>query len=224
MKFVCWLFRGNGFNRSKVMSYTPEHVRVLQAMLERHGGHELICITDQGREVSNAGVKVMDMPEEVSGLPIYYPKLWAFSETFGAAMGERFASIDLDVVLTGDPASVFPDTDFAIWDQAKGELYNSSLFALEPGARKEVWDRFTPEAAERAKTNAMRWTGDQSWIGEVLGDGEETFSQDDGIIQYRPSLHRERPAGNGIAYFFCGPMRPDTESVASPWIRNHYHA
>ena len=33
MMFLCWLFRGNDFDRNKVMTYRPEHVRTLAAML-----------------------------------------------------------------------------------------------------------------------------------------------------------------------------------------------
>lgn len=225
MLFVCWLFGGRYFNRTKVMTYTPEHVRILAGMLRRNGGHELVCATDQPAEVAAVGVRAVTMPEAVSRLPRYYPKLWAFSTEFGEIIGRRFTSIDLDVIVTGDLGDLAATSgDFVIWNQARGEFYNSSFFNLEPGARRAVWDRFTPERAAAAETVAGRWTGDQSWIGAVLGPGERTLSERDGLLQYRPSLHRAAPVAGALAYFTCGPYRPDTEAPHSAWIRSAYSA
>lgn len=224
MIFVCWLFHGRRFDRSRVMRYQPEHVRVLASMLRRHGGHDLVCVTDQAAEVGqHSGVRVIDMPAEVSALPRYYPKLWAFSREFGKQIGQRFASIDLDVVITGDLAAVLePFREFGVWDQARGEHYNTSLFVLEPGARAEVWEQFDLDATAQAEANASRWTGDQSWVGHVLGADQPTFSEAVGVIQYRPSLHREARPANCLAAFMCGPYIPDIEAKQSAWVRGAY--
>ena len=65
MMFLCWLFRGNDFDRNKVMTYRPEHVRTLAAMLRRHGGHDLVCVSD----MSVPGVRVVPMPDAVAAPP-----------------------------------------------------------------------------------------------------------------------------------------------------------
>lgn len=220
MIFVCWLFQGHGFDRRRVMSYGPEHPRVLASMLRRHGGHELICVTDQGAAVRAAGVTTVALPPEVAALPRYYPKLWAFSREFGDFIGERFVSIDLDAVVVGDLAPVLDTAHpFLVWDQARGEPYNTSLFALEPGARAQVWERFTVEAAAEAELLAgFRWTGDQSWVGWALGGAEATFGEGAGVLQYRPSRHRAAPPEGARAVFLCGPYRPDLEAQESAWI------
>lgn len=221
MIVLCWLFQGHGFDRRRVMAYGPEHVRVLAAMLRRHGGHQLVCVTDQPEAVQEVGVDAVAMPAEVAALPRYFPKLWAFSRACGDFIGERYASIDLDAVVVGDLAPVLDTADdFLVWDQARGEPYNTSLFALEPGARAEVWDRFNEQAAEAAeRTASFRWTGDQSWVAWVLGAGQRTFGEDAGVIQYRPTLHRAGPPAGARALFLCGPFLPDLEAAHSQWLR-----
>lgn len=221
MIFATTLFRGSGFDRSRVMTYGPEHVGVLASMLRRHGGHDLVCIHD-GQEMP-AEVRGIEMPTAVKDLPTYAPKLYLFSQAVGDAIGERYACIDLDVILLGDVSTILPAADFAIWDQARGEPYNSSLMAMEPGARRIVWDNLTPDAWGRARsTTRHRWTGDQTWIAECLGEGEATFSEATGVLQYRPSKHRQAPPDSALALFTCGPYRPDLEAAHSPWIGDAY--
>lgn len=223
MVFVCWLFTGHGFNRDKVMRYGPQHVATLARMLSRHGSHELLCVTDQPKEVQAAGVGVIPMPPEVSALPRYYPKVWLFSDELAGIIGRRFGSIDLDAVVTGDLGPVLDtNDDFIIWDQAKGEPYNTSLLAMEPGARPEVWDRFTVEAGDAAQIAVGRPTGDQCWLGHFLGPDEATFSEDTGVLQYRPSKHRASKPEGVRAAFMCGPYLPDVEAKSSEWVREAY--
>lgn len=222
MIFVCTLFRGHDFDRTRVMRYGPEHVAVLASMLRRHGGHELWCVNDGtfGLPPSCRGVL---MPDCVSRLPRYYPKLWLFSEAFGTVVGTRFAAIDLDVIVTGDLAPVLETRhDFLIWSQARGEPYNTSLFTLEPGARSQVWDLFTVASAVEAEKYARRWTGDQSWVAHVLGRGMATFGEETGVLQYRPKMHRAACPAGAVALFTCGPFRPDLEAERSAWIEEAY--
>jgi hypothetical protein len=188
-------------------------------MLRRHGGHELVCVHD-GYDMPE-GVRGIRMPDAVAALPRYYPKVWLHSAELGDLVGRRYACIDLDAIIIGDPAEVFRDVPFTIWDQARGEPYNSSLMAMYPGASRAVWDSFSLEAALRANSAASRWTGDQSWIAVVLGEGVPTFSETDGILQYRPSIHREmQPEGRVV--FTCGPFLPDREAMQSDWISEAY--
>lgn len=231
MMFVCCLFHGHGLDRLRVMHYGAEHVRVLGAMLRRNGGHTLVCVTDKPTEIE--GVAVLPMPIEASRLPGFYPKLWLFSEGFGAWAYQRtggvpFVAIDLDAVILADPAPALPTgTDFAIWDEARGEPYNTSLYLLRPGARSIVWAAFSVERALVAERvigaePGKRWTGDQSWVAAVLGEGERTFNQAGGIIRYKPSRDRPAPAPGARVYFMCGPFRPDIEARDVSWVAEAY--
>ena len=219
MKFVCWLWRGRDFWKT-VAKYDERHVHTLASMLKRHGGHELICVQDGSFDIPGSIV----MPEEVAALPDYLPKLWAFAPEFHYLMGGRFVSIDLDVVITDDLAPLLDVNEpFVIWNQAKLEPYNTSLFALEAGYHQKVWETLTPERVAAARRQSAYWTGDQSWVAHVLGDDEPTFSERDGVLQYRPSKHRDKKPNGLRAMFLCGPYEPRSESEKSEWVRQAWN-
>lgn len=215
MRFVCWLWRGEGFWK-RVTRYEARHVHTLASMLRRHGGHELICVQDGGFDVQG-GIPSIVMPADVASMPDYLPKLWGWSPEFHEKIGGRFASIDLDVVIMGDVAPVLTGP-FRIWDRADNEPYNTSLFVVEPGLHQEVWTGLSPERLEAAKAEAAYWTGDQSWVAHVLGPDQPTFGEDSGIMQYRPQHRKERPEGMR-AGFMSGPYDPIKERERSKWVR-----
>lgn len=220
MDFLCFLWRGRHFDRP-VATYGVQHVAALASMLHRHGGHTLTC-AHSGVELP-AGVRGIRMPDEVIALDDYLPKLWAWAPELHYRMPARFVCIDLDVVILDDIAPVIESNEpILLWDSAKDEPYNTSLFALAAGHGHEVWDTLTPQRLDFAKHQATRWTGDQSWVAHVLGPHMPTFGEDMGIIRYRPSQHREALPPGTRAAFFCGPMAPDTEIKKSPWIKRHW--
>lgn len=218
MKFVCFLWRGKGFWKTTAR-YDEHHVTTLASMLARHGGHDLICVQDGSFDLPGSII----MPEEVMALPDYLPKLWAFSPEFHALIGGRFASIDLDVVVTGDLAPMLSGREpFFAWNKASREPYNTSLFALEPGTHNRVWTELSPARVAHARRMAAYWTGDQSWVAHVLGPDEPTFGEEAGVIQYRPTKHRAAPPAGMKAAFLCGPYEPRSESAHSAWMRREY--
>ncbi len=215
MHFVCWLWRGKNFWKT-VAKYDERHVEALSSMLKRHGGHELICVQDGNFDIPGSII----MPEEVAELPDYLPKLWCFSPEFHRIMGGRFASIDLDVVITDDLSPLLNVNEpFVIWNQAKGEPYNTSLFALEAGYHQHVWKSMSVDKVSAARRQYARWTGDQSWVAHILGSDEPTFGEQDGVLQYRPSVHRMEKPRNMKTMFLCGPYEPESESMKSEWMR-----
>lgn len=215
MQFVCWLWRGKGFWKT-VAKYDERHVSVLASMLKRHGGHELICVQDGSFDIPDSVV----MPKEVSDLPDYLPKTWAFSPEFHDIIGVRFASIDLDVVITDDLGPVVGGNEpFVCWNQAKLEPYNTSLFALEPGFHQHVWTGMTPARVAAARKQAAYWTGDQSWVAHVLGPDEPTFGEESGVYFYNPKTHRRGMPSDMRAMFLCGPYDPIGETQKCEWMR-----
>lgn len=191
-------------------------------MLQRHGGHSLTCINDGSFQLPD-NVRSIVMPERVAALPNYLPKLWGWSRQLHNIIGERFASIDLDVVIAGNLAPILQNGQkLHIWNHARLEHYNTSLFAIEPGYGTQVWDRLTPADLQRARQSAAYWTGDQSWIGYVLGRGCSTFGEAEGVIQYRPKFHRQTMPPGMIAAFLCGPYEPFSEAEKCPWLKTLY--
>jgi len=218
MQFVCLLWRGRGFWKDTA-AYDASHVAVLASMLRRHGGHKLTCIHD-GSFTMPEGVEGLQMPAIVAALPDYLPKLWTWSPELHERIGERFASIDLDVVLLGDVAPLLTGPEPArLWDEARLEPYNTSLLVVEPGFGHAVWESYSPQALASARRTAAYWTGDQSWVAHVLGPGRATFGQRDGIYRYRGSLHQQAAPAGALAMFFCGPMCPRTEGKKSEWVK-----
>jgi hypothetical protein len=221
MRFVCFLWRGRDFERP-VARYGVEHVAVLASMLQRHGGHRLTCVHD-GIEPP-AGVDGIRMPDAVAALPDYLPKLWAWSPALHAHFTERMAFIDLDVVIIGDLAPVLETAEpVRLWDSARDEHYNTSLFTVMPGNGNAVWSEMTLARVEDAKARAIRWTGDQSWVAHILGPNVPTFGEETGVIRYRRSLHAEVPPPGTRAAFLCGPMAPDTERSQCKWIEEQWN-
>jgi hypothetical protein len=222
MLFVCWLWRGTGFAK-RTAKYDGRHVAALASMLRRHGGHDLLCVTDDVSEVPH-NVKFVEMPDHVKSLQDYLPKLWAWSPEFHRILGSgRFVSIDLDVVITDDFSDVFDAVaPVILWDKASRELYNTSLFCLEVGRHHEVWTRLTADELMRAKARAVYWTGDQSWVSHVLGPGALTFGEESGVMQYRPLQHRITKPEEMKAGFMCGPYSPDEEALYSEWVRKEW--
>jgi len=221
MRFVCFLWRGHGFWK-QTARYDARHVARLASMLARHGGHDLICVQDGAFDLP-VGVDQIVMPWPVAALPDYLPKLWAWSPELHSRIGARFAVIDLDVVILADPAMVIDaDDPILLWGCANREPYNTSLFALTPGAGHDVWRRLSPEAITHAQALVRYWTGDQSWVAHVLGPGLPTFGEGDGVIQYRPKIHRASVPSGTVAAFMCGPYEPFSEAEHSEWVRQAY--
>ncbi len=219
-RVVCFLWRGRDFWQP-VARYTVEHVAVLARMLARHGEHCLTCIHDGvGMPAGLVGIR---MPDAVAALPDYLPKLWAWSPELQQRIGGRYACIDLDVVLLGDIGPVLETSaPIRIWDSAKGEPYNTSLFTIEPGHGTDVWTTMTPERVGHARESATRWTGDQSWVAHVLGPDLPTFGEASGIVRYRRSKHAAAPPAGTRAVFLCGPHEPGSESRHSKWIKQQW--
>lgn len=220
MLFVCWLWNGRDFPRSHA-TYSAAHVGVLQSMLARHGNHRLAVVTDQPEAFTGHAVRAVEMPADVAAMPDFLPKLWAWSPAFHALIGERFASIDLDVVIAGDLGPIlYHEAAIRFWRERTGrEPYNTSLFTLTPGNGQEVWTSATPEALRRASENADYWVGDQSWIAHVLPHDLPTFGEEAGVMQYRPKLHRAQMPAGMVAGFMCGPYEPAGEAEQSEWVR-----
>lgn len=218
--FVAFCWRGHGFRtRHQVPRYGAHHVAALRSMLHRHGDHHLACVSETSR-VGDAADWWIPMPSEVHNLPGFYPKLWAWSTAFAKIIDERFILVDLDCVILADPVAFLPtDAEVALWNYAYAEPYNTSLVVMELGARPQVWDEFSVDAAAEAERDAIRWTGDQSWVANVLGDGERTFGEPEGVWCYRPNRDREAPPPGARIMFACGPYDFAQERDVSPWVR-----
>jgi hypothetical protein len=233
--FICWRWQPVPGYRSK---FSPHTIAVLQAMLARNykGPHELICVTDRPAEVPH-GIRAIKLWDDFSNIPSphggAYPSCYRRLKMFSREAADfirapRFASIDLDVVITDDITPLFSDPgDFKMYgDTARGTPYNGSLIYNRIGTRSQLWEKFDPKLSPRQGL-ARRYIGsDQAWIGVCLGPNERKFTARDGVYSYRNEILPKGghlPAGARMVIFHGAhdPWSPFVQARHS-WVKKHY--
>lgn len=197
---VCWKWRPNPGYRS---AFGPETVSVLRRMVARHypHPHRFVCVTDDPTGIE-AGIEIVADVGDFATLasphgqrhPSCYRRLRLFHPDAAQWFGERFVSLDLDVVLTGDVSPLWNRADdFVIWgDTHPTTHYNGSMMLMTAGARRKVWETFDPDRSPRAAQDAGCFGSDQGWISYCLGKGEPRWSCADGVYSYRNHLRGDR--------------------------------
>lgn len=234
LTFVCWKWTPPAGYRTK---FLPEHVHTLYSMLGRHytKPFKLICVTDDWRGLSKdiEVVPIWEMkgnPQSPHGgmSPNCYRRLRAFAPEAKQWFGDRFVSIDLDVVITDLIDPLFDRKDqFVIWEgTAKGSIYNGTMFMLETGTRPQVWNSFDPVESPRLTLAAGMRGSDQAWIQYCL-PGEATWTAaDDYVYSYHRHIIRTdgRMPRRARIVSFAGnqdPWDPDIQRTYE-WVRNNY--
>jgi hypothetical protein len=143
-------------------------------------------------------------------------------------LGGRFVSVDLDCVITGDITSLWSrEEDFVIWgDQVKGTYYNGSMWMMNAGARRYVWDDFDPIESPKLAAKAGHYGSDQAWMSYRLGPHQPTWTRKDGVYAFRTDIRRNHgklPSDARIVFFQgnIDPWNPIAKRL-SPWIEEHY--
>ena len=234
LTFVCWKWKPPPGYRSV---FGPGTVNTLHSMIQRHyrGEFELVCVTDDAAGI-RPEVRCIDLWKDFSNVPSphgrAYPSCYRRLRMFGPEaaklFGDRFVSIDLDVVICRDITDLFDtDVDFRMYgDTAKGTPYNGSLIQLKAGARPQVWQKFDPRYSPQLGL-AKRYIGsDQAWIAVCLGPNEKKFTAADGVFSYRNEI---APRGGSLPpsakiVIFHGNVDPWTPAMQAKhaWIREHY--
>jgi len=180
-------------------TYGPAPVNTLRRMVARHfpHPHRFVCVTDDP-EGLDSEVDVVPLWNDFADVPnpfghprnpSCYRRLRAFAPDIAATLGERFVSMDLDVVITADLTPLWDRSeDFVIWgdtNPAPGSHYNGSMFLLTAGSRSEVWRDFHPLHSPREAKSAGCFGSDQGWISYRLGPGQATWTSLDGVYSHR---------------------------------------
>lgn len=217
--------------------YTLEHVRRLRRGLARHlhMPHELVLITDDWHNDRFEGAAHRTIPlwEEMRGAPLCGVRLRAFAPDMADRIGSRFAWIDLDVVITGDVTPIFQRAEpFIALATPQGPLaYNGSLVMMDAGARRGVYDQWTPErylalGREFASRHGMRGgvVSDEGWMTIQLGTDEATVGKAQGIHYYKRLRGGELPSTATMVVMNGRKYDPSFWhlQVRSPWIREHW--
>ncbi len=231
---ICWKWKPKPGYRSKFQS---SHVNVLKSMVGRNYSKpfRFSCITDDPRGL-DPSIRPLPLSSALTHLknpsfhngPNCYPRLWAFSEEAKEAIGPRFVSMDIDVVITGSLDPILDrKEDFIIWgDTAPSTWYNGSLWMMTAGARKQVWDDFDPNRSPQEANASGQRGSDQGWISYKLGPNEATWTDKDGIYSFRNHIMR-RPRyslpENAKVVVFHGAHDPwDRKAQRQSWVKKNW--
>ncbi len=211
---VTWLWKTTGWRKD----YTAEHVNALEKMIKKNLNipHVFKCITDMPEGINCETVALWENPKTNTHptRPNCYRRLKAFSEQIRPILGDRFLSIDLDCVILGDITSIVdrPEDDFIIL-KGSSSPYNGSMWMMNTGARKQVYDSFhpinSPTVAAQQKTSTGRgyYGSDQAWISYKI-PGEKTWTQKDGVYQYIYDIKGKPMPENAKIVFYAGELKP----------------
>jgi len=240
ISIVTWLWR-EGFR-----DYCAEHVNALAHMWREKLSlpHRFICVADEGERFAPhvehfvtppeaARVGALRNPEGVR-FPSCYRRLWMFSKA-AQALGERVMLIDLDLVLTADPAPLFNyHADFVGWRPrmrwGNQQRVGGGIYLLRTGARAHVWDEFRGAQSITLARGAGFRGSDQAWLSYYLGKGETYWPRDCGIYSIRDfstdpkqtNGRRGLPA-DALLVQFNGPLKawmPAAQRM--PWVRMNW--
>jgi hypothetical protein len=234
LRVVCWKWTPVAGYRSK---FSAAHVNTLRSMVARHlkMPYEFVCITDNPKGI-DSGVRIIPLWDDHSTLlsphgglnPSCYRRLKAFAPEMREIIGERFVSMDLDVVVTGDLTPLFDRVnDFVIWgDQLRSTPYNGSMWMMDAGARAKVWSTFDPVKSPKLTMEHNLLGSDQAWISYCLGPRERKWTTRDGVYAYRTDIRRAHfklPAQARVVFFqgIVDPWSPIARKNCS-WIEEHY--
>jgi len=223
---VFWLWKDPLCHRQ----YTVEHVERAVAMVDRNLTlpHRFVLITDQPVSIANVRTvplwpdfHLVKAPSERWRRDYVqcYVRLRIFSaeDYIRDIVGERFVSMDLDMIVSGSLDPLFSRTeDFLIvkaLDHPHRGPYNGSMWMMTTGARREVWEDFSLEAIKAMPDNIDFHITDQGWILYRLGEKEAGWDHRDGVYLW-PSIvwHQiQRPKQlpkNARVSFFNGGDKP----------------
>lgn len=222
LRVLTWLWKQEGCRTE----FTAMHVNIWAAMIRRHCNLpvELACVTNMPEGI-DPGVKIIKPPGEFEdlrtsrwkgGRPSCYRRIAMFRPDAARIFGQRFVSMDLDVVIGRNIDRILSrDEDIVLLGpSATGHrwVYNGSLLMMTAGARPKVYTKFTPEAAEQA--SRLFVGSDQAWLAMALGRNEATWGPEDGVVRWGS----QQP---GAMMFFPGNVKP-WDAIGDPWVAKHY--
>jgi hypothetical protein len=196
--------------------YKAHHVNVWASMVSRHLSmpHELACVTNMPdgidprvRIITPPGdFEGMQTPRWSNGRPSCFRRLSMFRRDAASIFGKRFVCMDLDVVVGDalDPLFDRPE-DLVIFNGTRPDRpYNGSMMMLRAGCRPEVFEEFTEAGAIES---GQKFVGsDQAWLSHILGSGEATWGEADGVHWYSSKYIRK--AISPRLLFFPGSLKP----------------
>lgn len=236
LSVVCFKWSTPGY-RSK---FEAIHVNTLKRMVGRHypDPHRFICVTDDPNGL-DGGVEYVPLWNDHANIPnpswtngpSCYRRLKVFSEWFMEIAGERFVSVDLDVVITDDLRPLWNRPEpFLMWNTGHAMIpYCGSMFMSQSRENARIWNDFNPKDSPRLSIQDGRMKGsDQAWMAYCVKKPIPGWSTKDGVYSYRDHCVKQYqsklPKGSRMVIFHGRPDPWDYSALqASPWIHDHYY-
>lgn len=219
LSIVVWKWKGT-------RPYTSHQVNVLKEMIDKHytDEHEVVCVTDDAKGL-HPDIRVIDLPPfehlpVMPGLPSCFVRPWGFSEEFGKLIGNRFVTLDIDVIIKGDMRPVWNmPGEFIAWcdPDIRGVCYQGGMYLMEPGARATVYDEFDPATSPDVAAKAGFIGSDQAWISYCLAPHEREWTRADGVFRFR-NINSHDDLERARIVQFAGRVKPWTCSYEAPWL------
>lgn len=221
--------------------FGPDHVNKLARGFRKHLKleHDFVCITDNPAGIDTSLVRIIPLWDDFRDIGRCFTRLKVYSEEMEKLIGNRFACIDLDVVLVNDVTPIFNRTEPFIGyrDSKNPTCYSGALYMMDAGVKASVYKSFNrlysmiPQQfrEEHFRLNFNKFSefvgSDQSWQTEVLGKGLPKWTADDGIYDYWTVEELPILPANARIVFTNG-MRRDVSMPAfqrkHPWIMEHW--
>jgi len=199
-------------------NYSASHVNIWAAMVRRNlkMPHRLLCVTDMPHGITS-DVEIVKPPREFenitlptwrAGRPQCLRRIVMFAPHAADLFGNRFVNMDLDCVIGGslDPLFDRPEDIVLFRGTHKRQPYNGSMLMMTAGARPKVYADLTPERAIKA---GQEFVGsDQAWMSYVMGFGEKTWDEADGVYRWGPVYLNGNLPTRCRLLFFPGKTKP----------------
>jgi hypothetical protein len=243
IQVVCWKWEKTEETFRYRETYTAGHVNAFAKMVGKHlhCPHEIVCITDNYDGI-DPSIRIVPIWDDLKEYGMCYRRLKLFSKEMKEVIGNRFVSMDLDCVITGDITDLLRNEEsFIIWQpRTKKTPYCGSMWLMDAGARSFVWDEFKEEdlfwLSDRGggcPGKANRWVhkqaydsgyvigSDQAYISYKLYPKESVWTKSDGIYNFNEinKFHQDAKI-----IFFPGKHDPTHKNLylKHPWIPKHY--
>jgi hypothetical protein len=229
---VTWLWSG------PLRKFLPEHVNTLQRMFAHYLTipHRFICVADSPEGFA-PGVEYFATPPEARAVgmfaspegarfPSCYRRLWGFSRAARDAFGDRFLTIDIDLLLLRNINHVVEhQAEFVGWrpyrDWGNKVRFGGGIYLMTAGARDFVWDQFNGQQSIKDARHAGYRGSDQAWLSYKLAPrGEAYWGKDAGLYSVRDFRTTGNAPGDACLVQFNGNEKPWHSQ--SSWARSQW--
>lgn len=218
LTIVGWLWH------NKSGRYSAYNANIWARMIDRNLSmpHRFILMTDRPDDAYDLLIQPIPLWDDWRGLvktknwtaaqPNCYVRLKAFSEEAREIFGDRFVSIDLDVIPTAPLDPLFNRTeDFLIIHRHRRREtdinnYIASMWMMNAGCRKQVWEDFKGE--QSIKESEQYMGTDQAWIRHKLGPDEAGWTENDGVFSMLRVPQGQKPPAGSRLIVFNGVQKP----------------